>query len=123
MSDPDRSNLRSVIQSLFPWLALVRQGIAKGLSFRTASEKLHLEGDAGDPAAARVGDAADGGGIAFFPGVPGVTPPSLWYTSDRAAPYTWVQVGTCLITGPLTTDAGTRVATVITSGSGKVTIG
>lgn len=119
----DRSNMRSVIQSLFPWLKLVRLGTAKGLSFRTASDKLHLEGDVGDPAAARVGDAADGGGLAFYPGVPGTTPPSLWYTPDRAAPYTWTQVATTLITGPLTTDAGTRIAAVITTGSGKVTIG
>lgn len=123
MSAADFFNIRTIVQGLFPWLAYVRLGTAKGLSFRTADEKLHLEGDAGDPAAARVGDAADGGGLAFFPGVPGVTAPSLWYTSDRAEPYTWAPVATCLITGPLATDAGTRIAAVITSGSSKVTVG
>jgi hypothetical protein len=113
--------MRAIVQKLFPWLKGLRIVTGGGLSFRTAGGLLHLQGEPGDPAAARKGDAVDGGGFAFYPGVPGTTPPSLWYTSDQSEPYTWSQVSVCLITGPLTTDAGTRVAGVITTGSEKVT--
>ncbi len=115
-------DIHAIVLARFPWLKEVRLGSAKGLSFRTASSKLHLEGDAGDPAAARVTDATAGPGIMFYPGVPGATPPSLWITDQRAEPYSWAKVSECLITGPLPTDAGTRIASVITTGSGKVTI-
>lgn len=113
---------RAMVLKAFPWLAFLGIDASGDLAIRSATTKVHLAGDKSDPAAARVGDAGDGGGIAFYPGVPGTTPPSLWYTSNRAAPYTWSKVTECPITGPLSTDAGTRVATIITTGSEKVTI-
>lgn len=47
--------------------------------------------------------------LAFFPGVPGTVAPSLWYSDSTANPYTWAQVAATIVTGPLTTDAGTPV--------------
>jgi hypothetical protein len=90
---------------------------AGGLSVRTAAERLHLEGDAGDPPVARVGDLVCR--IAIFPGAPPATPAAAWISTSAEAPYTWSPVATCLVTGPLSSDGGTEIR--VTTGSDVVT--
>ena len=119
----ESQSMKGALLRLFPWLSSVGVDLASGaLSVKSAAGRTALEG--GGPGVGRVGDSTDGGGYEFYPGIPGTTPPSLWYTANQApGPYTWTQVVTCPITGPLSTDGGTRVAGVIKTGSKKVTSG
>lgn len=118
---PPLSLWRDIIVGLFPWLEGVGLVAGGGLAILAeASKRLHLQGGAGDPAAARNGDEATR--IAFYPGIPGSTPPSLWYSyQSGGGPYTWRQVAPTIATGPIPTDPGTPIK--ITGGSTRVTIG
>lgn len=69
-------------------------------------------------ASARVGDLA--ARLAVFPGVPMVSPASVWVSESTGSPYAWSQIATCAITGPLTGDAGTPVT--IAAGSAIVKV-
>lgn len=71
-------------------------------------------------AAARNGDEATR--VAFYPGVPGTTPPSLWYSyQSGTGPFTWAPAALTIITGPVPTDPGTPLK--ITGGSDMVKVG
>jgi hypothetical protein len=91
---------RSIVTKLFPWLAYVEPSEDGGLSLRAAAAKLlHLQGDAGDPAALRVGDVA---ALVFDPGIPGSMAPALYLTRDGGASFVLVA-----LTAPGATVGGT----------------
>lgn len=112
------SDLRAIVASQFDWLQYVRLGSSgRGLSIRSADRLIHLEGDAGDPAVARVStDEAIGTGAARF--YRDTITGALWVSTSRAAPYSWSIVASGV--GPPTSiEAGTQA--VITTGSERVT--
>ena len=109
--------LRDIIAALYPWTAGLRIGAAGGLRILAAASKLlHLQGDAGDPAAARAGD---GTGYWYALYAAGNVQALYWSaTPPPLANWTLVVGG---VTPPTPLTPGTP--TSITSGSAKVTIG
>lgn len=112
-----RSAVRRVVVEAFPWLE--RIGLTSGgdLEIKSASTKIELAG--GDAPIALLGSGCTR--IAFYPGVPSTTPPSLWVSNSASPPYVWAPVAIALVTGPLPTDPGTQLR--ILSGSAKVKSG
>lgn len=111
---PPLSSIREVIGNLYTWLTHVTKASDGGLSLCTETSRLHLEGDAGDPAVARVGDLVVRLGL-------NVAVPS--YSTSTSAPYTWTPIPAG--SGPLgaLTPADAGVAIIIAAGSEKVTCG
>lgn len=105
---------RAITAQLFPWTAGIRlSAISGGLRVLAAATKaLHLQGDAGDPAAARVGDLVV---RLYRDGNSGI----LWASTSTAPPYAWAPVAFGVVP-PTIADAGS--ALVITTGSQKVTV-
>ena len=101
--------LRQVILGLFPWLSGVRLGSTGGLAVRAAGGTLHLQGDAGDPAVARVGDEC---GRLYRDTVSG----TLYYSPSATAAYSPIASG---VGAPLPVTPGTSVQ--VSSGSARVT--
>ncbi len=109
------ASTRKLVLRLFPWLT--RCGIAPSgaLALRGAAGRTELEG--GGAPLGRVGDEASQ--IQFYPGVPAVTPPSLWISYDHGA--TWAACIATIVTGPPPNTPGSPIR--ITAGSSRVTCG
>jgi hypothetical protein len=124
MSDPaPLTSWREITVLVFPWLkGIVLSTVSGGLRVLAAAGKLHLQGDAGDPAALRVGDVPP---LVFDPGVPGTTAPALYLTRDGGKTFALVAPTTPGITvgGTVPPVASTPSTPLAPSGSTKVTIG
>jgi hypothetical protein len=121
-ADSALASWKAIVEKLFPWLAYVTPAKDGGLSLRAAAAKLlHLQGDAGDPAALRVGDIP---ALVFDPGVPGTTAPALYLTRDGGATFALVALTTPGITvgGKAPPIAATPSTKLAPTGSTKVTI-
>ena len=113
-----RSLLRQLVAEAFPWIE--RFGLtAKGdLAIKSASSKIDLAG--GDKPVARVADTCTQ--LAFYPGVPGVSPPILYFTNDAEEPKVWSIVALApALTPPI--PGGPSTPIVIITGSEKVSSG
>lgn len=109
---------RSIVTKLFPWLAYVGPSSDGGLSLRAAASKLlHLQGDAGDPAVARV---SDGVGVWYAVVVSGAVA-ALYWSPSNGTTSSWTLVASGASPPVNGVTVGTPVA--ITTGSGKVTAG
>lgn len=108
--------IRSVVEGLFPWVKRIGVTASGALGIRSAASRTELEGG-GRPASGKGHFCVR---LAFFPGVPGTTPPSLWFSNSPTRPYAWTAVAATIITGPIDTAAGTPVT--INEGSAKVQI-
>jgi len=106
-------DMRAIVQKLFPWLKGIRVVTGGGLSFRTAGGLLHLQGEPGDPAAARVGDLVV---RLVRDSVSGL----VYYSTSTESPYSWAPLAS-VVGAPTISDAGTAIR--IVEGSGKVTCG
>lgn len=116
---PAKASIRTVILTLFPWLARVGLSPTKALQVRSAVGRLELEG--GGPAAARVGDVA---GYEYHHVVVtggNVTAVAIWRSAQNGAASSWLPVAQ----GPLPPVNGVTMGTpiAITTGSTKVQIG
>ncbi len=115
---PPLESWRTITESVLPFLeGFVLSKVSGGLRVLAAGVKLHLAGDAGDPAAARVGDVAGYEYLEVIITTGVVSAVTLWRSPDNQAPWTAVASG-AFPPGP---GSGTPIA--ITSGSAKVTIG
>lgn len=115
---PPLDLLGAIVAKLYPWLAGVRLAAdGAGLIFRTAAERLHLEGEPGDPAAAR---KDDGVGYFYVVTVLGSVAGVYWSPKNGSAS-TWAAV----VSGPTPPVDGVTSGTPIriTGGSARVTIG
>ena len=115
---------REVVVGLFPFLARfrTRPAIEGGaLEIKSAAGRVELEG--GVLSVLRVGD---GGRLVFDPGIPGTTPPGLYYSPNGTALYAPVATVTpgSTVGGTVPTLLGSTPGTAIApTGSGKVFAG
>jgi len=112
-----RAFIRTIVLESFPWLGRIGLTAKGDLEIKSASTKIEFAG--GDAPIGRVGDGCTR--LAFYPGVPGTTPPSLWASTSASPPYVWAPVAICVVTGPTPAEPGTRLE--IITGSEKVRSG
>jgi hypothetical protein len=121
-ADAPLASWKAIVEKLFPWLAYVTPAKDGGLSLRAAAAKLlHLQGDAGDPAALRVGDVA---ALVFDPGIPGTTAPALYLTRDGGQTFVLVALVTpgSTVGGTVPPPPTTPSTQLAPTGSATVTI-
>lgn len=112
-----RSAVRRIVEEAFPWLERFGLTSAGDLEIKSATLRIEIAGPGAS--VARVGDGCTR--LAFFPGTPPATPPSLWFSNSAEEPFVWAPVAITTITGPLPIDPGTELQ--IITGSPRVKSG
>lgn len=112
-----RSAVRRVVSETFPWIERFGFTASGDLEIKSATSKIELAG--GDAPVALMGSGCTR--LAFYPGVPSTTPPSLWVSNSAEAPFAWSLVAVTIVTGPTPIEPGTQVE--IITGSPKVKSG